>query len=788
MAGSQLKQLKAALKEKGLIGQTNTKSKKAKHSRSEVKRDEKQDKINAIRDEFNKFDTRINRTKHDVSIIQQGKFVKMGSKQHNETSARNGAVLKTMKTQYELEKGRRGKTGGVLDKRFGESDKHLSKEEKMLARFTKERQNASRKRNVFSLESDNEEEEDEDDGGFTLTHSGHALSLDDEPSVKYVDEENAVEDQDQPARKKSKNEVMKEIIAKSKFYKHQRQKEFAKTQDEIDDLDEEFGDIMDDLRNVQPAAPVFSTKTPESIEYDSKVRELTYDRRAVPADRTKTKEELVREHEDKLKKLESDRLKRMEGFVESREAEADDLDDEFWAGSDEDEEQGYAIKDGQDEEEEESESEEDEHTGRPKSVKTPPIIMPYTHHEFVEEISSLDSAQQANHIKKIIQAYKPNLAQGNKEKMNNFVGILFQHVLYLGNKNQEFQHIVEIIKKLAETYNEKLVETVRQEILHIQARILKHHLHKSDLIFFVVIGYLFSTSDHYHLIVTPCLILMNELVTSMIYSSEPTIQSIGHGVFTVDVLLSYQRFAKRFDPEIVNFIEFAMLQLIPEPSKMPRTEEMTFVPRFSLSKNETINSDGVISISQLFDSSSTSKLKPQLLVKLIDIMDNTITIYKEKSCLVEILDSFIPILKHLVKYYAISIPKLTSTLDKFVKLQTNSVKSRKPLTLQHHRALAMATFAPKFEENFNPDKKSYDVNKERADLNKIKHQIKMEKKAALKDIRQENKFIAREQISEKKAMYEEYHKKMANIVNSISTVEGAEKNQYEREKKQRKNK
>ena len=71
-------------------------------------------------------------------------------------------------------------------------------------------------------------------------------------------------------------------------------------------------------------------------------------------------------------------------------------------------------------------------------------------------------------------------------------------------------------------------------------------------------------------------------------------------------------------------------------------------------------------------------------------------------------------------------------------------------------------------------------------MNKVKHELKKEKKAALKDIRQENRFIAREQISEKKRMYDDYHKKMANIVNSIQSEEGAEKNQYERERKQRK--
>ena len=140
-------------------------------------------------------------------------------------------------------------------------------------------------------------------------------------------------------------------------------------------------------------------------------------------------------------------------------------------------------------------------------------------------------------------------------------------------------------------------------------------------------------------------------------------------------------------------------------------------------------------------------------------------------------------MKHVTKYNA---PLTGPLLTRFTKLHDNLVKDRKPLTLQHHRALAIATFAPKFEENFNPDKKSYDINRERQELNKVKHKLKKEKKSALKDIRQENRFLAREQIAEKKAMYDEYHKKMANIYNSIQSEEGAEKNQYEREKKQRK--
>lgn len=830
MAGSQLKQLKAALKDKGLIGQTNVsqkKKQKKKNSQStnnnkSFNRDEKLQQLKEIRDQFNKFDQKINRSKHDISIIHQGKFVKVGSKQHNSLAIKNGNIQRQMKMQYDLEKFQHGKTGGILDKRFGENDSHLTKEEKMLARFTKERQSAasSKKRSVFSLASDDEqdesEEDEDDDGGFMLTHGGNTLSLDDEETINYVDEDSL-----QPPKKKSKNEVMKEIIAKSKFYKQQRQKEFAKTQDQIDELDEDFGDVMDDLRNVQLQISKnntkdggsggstnggFSTKTPEQIEYDNKVRELTYDRRAVPAERTKTDEEIRKEHEDKMKKLEADRLKRMEGFIDDdRETQGDDLDNDFWAGSDNDsdgnEADGFTIKnsdhhESDSEKEEQDQNQDESHKREVKSQKITNVIMPFTIEEFIQEMSNVDPIKQPEYVKRICETYKPSLAEGNKEKMSNFVGVLFEYILHVANQYQDFEPFVKILRKLAESstsktatnYNESLVQRVREHIKHIQSRIDKQ-LTPGDLVFFAIIAYLFSSSDHYHIVITPSLILMNQILSNIIYHPK-TVTDIAHGVYLIDVLLMYQRFAKRFDPEIINFIEHALFMMIPEIDKMNTSKLLSISPtagnitlQFAMNKSEKICSleESTLSIKQLYDEENLNK--SCLISKLIQLMDKCVTLWKEKSSLIEILESFISILKHITKYNAIVTGPI---LTKFTRLYANLVKDRKPLTLQHHKAIAIATYAPKFEENFNPDKKSYDINRERQELNKVKHELKKEKKAALKDIRQENKFIAREQISEKKRMYEDYHKKMANIVNSIQSEEGAEKNQYERERKQRK--
>jgi nucleolar protein 14 len=122
--------------------------------------------------------------------------------------------------------------GGIIDKRFGESNPSLTPEEKMLERFTREKQKSSRATSMFNLD---------DDEDLSLTHYGQSLSnmddfddaglglSDDEDDKKQMDgkivsrlhfggfEDDVPEGEGE--RHKSKHEVMKEIIAKSKMHK-----------------------------------------------------------------------------------------------------------------------------------------------------------------------------------------------------------------------------------------------------------------------------------------------------------------------------------------------------------------------------------------------------------------------------------------------------------------------------------------------------------------------------------------------------------------------------------------
>lgn len=277
---------------------------------------------------------------------------------------------------------RRKKVGGILDRRFGEDDPTMTPEEKAMERFVKEKQRGGKKGSMFDLEDGMEAEEQ-------LTHLGQSLSLD---KGKAVDDFDATGlslseagdtdkegdlrsrkrrrlsasgdeegDVDAPERPKTKQEVMKEVIAKSKFHKYERQKAKEDDDDLRAQLDEGLKDIYGLLRNTPAptkAPPLAATNgaAPEipmnpdraallngkdrsqaDKEYDERLRQMAFDARSKPTVRTKTEEEKLAEEAKLLKDLEEKRLARMKGANVDSDAEnnektaelhGDDFDEE----------------------------------------------------------------------------------------------------------------------------------------------------------------------------------------------------------------------------------------------------------------------------------------------------------------------------------------------------------------------------------------------------------------------------------------------------------------------------
>ncbi|KOH00225.1 snoRNA-binding rRNA-processing protein NOP14 [Saccharomyces eubayanus] len=806
MAGSQLKNLKAALKARGLTGQTNIKGKSKKNPKRQAKeydREEKNRAIAEIREEFNPFEVKAARNKRRdgppsktadrVAVGKPGISKQIGEEQRTRA--------------FEARKMMKNKRGGVVDKRFGERDKLLTEEEKMLERFTRERQSQSKRNtNLFNLE------DDEDDGGMFgdgLTHLGQTLSLEDEldngeddflTSKRFNDDD---VEQQQPQRKKTKAEVMQEVIAKSKFYKQERQKAQGIMEDQIDDLDEDFEDVMSELMTTQPKKKPMEPKTDLDKEYDIRVKELQLDRRAAPTDRTKTEEEKNAEAEEKKRELEQQRLDRMNGMIELEEGEekgVEDLDDGFWDNDNDYEEGNDEIANSDDDINLENQDQDDDFTQVLKK-KNISISCPETHDALLEQVNKLNLADHPKIIKNIVKAYQPKLAEGNNQKLGQFTAVLLRHIIFLSNQDysknvQVFEKtqnaLISILKSLSDKYNKALSEECRECINEMQARFKNDYfdgLSNGDLVFFSVIGTLFSTSDQYHLVITPSLILMNQFLEQIKFNS---LKRIAFGAILIRIVLQYQRISKRYIPEAVYFFQKVLFTFIVEKKNQDKPLDFETIRldsyELGLPKDADFseNRSSVIplhSLSTMDEKLQSVNLKTCLLSNIMESLDVTIsTVWKELPAFQEIIS---PIQK-LLNVYALRYPgfvkakNLLSKIEKLLKFTEHI-----PLALQNHRPISIPTHAPKYEENFNPDKKSYDPDRTRSEINKMKAQLKKERKFTMKEIRKDARFEARQRIDEKNKESSNYHAKMAHIVNTINTEEGAEKNKYERERKLR---
>jgi nucleolar protein 14 len=283
---------------------------------------------------------------------------------------------------------RRNKVGGILDRRFGENDPSMAPEDKMLERFTQEKQRRHKTSSTFDLDDDDEPGE--------LTHMGQSLSLngptladdfdeegltpsdaEDHPldaennhrkrrreslSEGFKDEADGVDGQ--PARKKTKQEVMREVIAKSKLYKYERQAAKDEDEDLREELDKEMGDIhallrgvtrqatpkTSDLAGMNPdrAALIHGTeKLKFEKDYDLRLRLLALDQKSKPTERTKTEEERLAEESRRLRELETKRLRRMQGEPEDEdEEEVDEAEARMSEEANEDQKDDFGLGTG----------------------------------------------------------------------------------------------------------------------------------------------------------------------------------------------------------------------------------------------------------------------------------------------------------------------------------------------------------------------------------------------------------------------------------------------------------
>ncbi|XP_051906360.1 nucleolar protein 14 isoform X2 [Hippocampus zosterae] len=574
----------------------------------------------------NPFEVKINRKKFDV----------LGRKSKHDVGlpgvSRSKAINKRKETLLK-EYRQKNKSSKFIDRRFGEYDSKMAPEEKILQRFAMERQRAIEKKDMYNL---NEEEE--------LTHYGQSLS----EMEKFTDMVNSDDESEEKGRlsaeltashfgggggllrkksagehpddeggpkAKSRQELIEELIHKSKQEKRERQVQKEEAQELTEKLDQDWKSIQTLMVRNKPKAQRDETpvEKPKLEEYDKMVRELGFEMKAQPSEKMKTTEELAREDREKLQKLEADRLRRMMGDEEPEVApsrshvSADDLHDGFILDKDDkktlayqdgkwnlDEEPVENGAEGEEEEEEEvgggsneeaeemvddasSEEEEEDEEVKPKKSteerkaqqEAAKAELPYTFTvpESAKDLEKLLCGHTPDNQRLIMartqKCNHPSLAVGNKLKLQKLVGLLLDYLGELACRSPP--ELTTIDKLIPEVYSLcqmfpqaacKSMQTILGDAAHSMEEVLEVKGNAAFptldvLIYLKVAALLFPTSDFRHPVTTPALLYIGQALTKCPVRS---LEDVTSGLVLCCLAVEYVSFSKRFLPELINFL------------------------------------------------------------------------------------------------------------------------------------------------------------------------------------------------------------------------------------------
>ncbi|KAF8897899.1 nucleolar protein 14 [Infundibulicybe gibba] len=872
--GSQLLQLKTALSQAGVTGHPQGGKKRKRSAHPEKDKEKKAARLQEIHQKLNPFDVKVTKLKHDVG----GRKLKgVTGRPAQSKQAGIEQRKKTLLKEYE----EKGRAGGIVDRRFGENDPSMSLEERMLERFTKERQRAS-KGAAFNLEDEDE-----------LTHYGQSLSkLDDFDNVGLGledDDEDAASGQiekeivkrthfggfgedgdddevsEEPARKKSKAEVMAEVMNKSKEHRLRRQMEKEQEDNVRHQLDEDFDSLRDLLYAPDPSStgsnsvplgrPSTETSTqlkatelapvPQDLDYDQQVRELAFDKRAKPKDRTKTEEELAIEEKEALEIAERKRRKRMLGLDDSdtedenasrkkRRKGGDDLEDDFAEDDDEWDGLGPGLGNGLNGAgaEDASESEDDENGGsegseegsgsdseqssddseveageheelvpssQPGKGKAKQGVSSYglpftfpcpaTHEEFLGIINGVDDADVPTVVKRIRTLHHASLAPENKFKLQALATVLVDHILYITAP----LHLAEFMVGKLALMHKNLKRGLSRGPLDQTAKTWPG---LPELSFLRILGAIWPTSDLNHAVISPTRILIGAYLGLCRVRS---LADIASGLFLCTLSIQFEELSKRYIPEAVSFLTNTVLFLAPHSYEAPSLPGSFPSPDFgselcqslAIKPGKKLNDyaarkANLVELLTLKQPNELAKL--DLLNLSFQLLGKCAEMHKGLDGFIEIYEPVLQIFQHV--HERKKLPEnlqaqLSSKRDMLGRLLKFAGQSRQPLCLQAHKPIPIPSYIPKFEATTSSYLRRQDPDHEKNETSKLRSQYKQERKGAIRELRKDARFLAGVEQQKQREKDHEYSRNMKRVFGSIEG-ERAEEKAMEREKSREK--
>ncbi|XP_031541226.1 nucleolar protein 14 isoform X2 [Vicugna pacos] len=424
--------------------------------------------------------------------------------------------------------------------------------------------------------------------------------------------------------------------------------------------------------------------------------------------------------------------------------------------------------------------------------------LPYTlaAPESYEELKSLLSGKSVEEqllvVERIQKCSHPSLAVGNKAKLEKLFGFLLE---YIGDLATEDPPGLGIIDKLVvHLYN--LCQMFPDSASDSMKFVLRDAMHEMEatvestgraafpgldvLIYLKIVGMLFPTSDFRHPVVTPALLCMSQLLTKCPVLS---LRDVLKGLFVCCVFLDYVSLSQRFIPELINFL--LGILYIATPKK--QSQGYTLVHPFrALGRNSEL-----LVVSDKEDMATWQRRRLSLhwaagpkaqtkteanhtrlscLAVCLALVERCVRVY---GALPSFHDIVRPLRALLTEHLADgSHPRELQELGQsaLTEMETQAQLCR-PLVCEKSKPVPLKLFTPRLVRVLEFGRKQ-GSSKEEQERKRLIHKHKREFRGAVREIRRDNQFLARMQLSEITERDAERKRKVKQLFNSLATQEG----------------
>ncbi|MED6180212.1 hypothetical protein PIB30_117155 [Stylosanthes scabra] len=346
--------------------------------------------------------------------------------------------------------------------------------------------------------------------------------------------------------------------------------------------------------------------------------------------------------------------------------------------------------------------------------------------------------------------------------MQVFYGVLLQYFAVLANKkplnvgllNMLGKPLIEMsmeIPYFAAICARRRIESIRKQFVESIKNPESSSWPSTKTLFLLRLwSTIFPCSDFRHPVMTPVILLMCEyLMRCPIVSGR----DIAIGSFLCSMLLSVFRQSRKFCPEAIIFLQAALIAAAESNISHADSQAYQLMELKALKPvlciRDTVNEIGPMNFFQIMDMPEDSSIyssdsfRASVLVAVVETLQGYIKVYEGLSSFPEI---FAPILRIL--FEIVEQKNMPNALRDKIKDVTELIKAnidkhhtlRRPLQMRKQKPVAIKLLNPKFEENYVKGR-DYDPDRERAEMRKLKRQLKREAKGAARELRKDNYFL-----------------------------------------------